>query len=102
VYVPANGAQNLILTIPAFILSEICSNYVNQDWIIDTKNGVNGDTNLFGINVTSLNIAPWSLNLNYQPDATLFVIPLIALIVVIRNAKNKDEEIIYTLEGETP
>lgn len=94
--------KTLLLTIPAFILSEICSNYVNQNWIIDIKNGINGNSNLFGLNTTPLNISTWSLHLNYQPNATLFIIPLIATFVLIVNAKKTEETDNYTLDGETP
>jgi len=94
--------KTLYFTIPVFVFSELISNYVYRSWIIDIKNGINGDTNIFGLNVTSLNLAPWSLNLDYQTDAALFVIPLIAVFVLIRNAIRKEETANYTLEGETP
>jgi hypothetical protein len=61
-------------------------------WLIDTKNGINGNTGLFGINATFLHMDPGTINLDYKPSVELFIIPLIALVVVLRNKKSREEE----------
>ncbi|MBC7400500.1 MAG: hypothetical protein H7289_11185 [Mucilaginibacter sp.] len=83
--------KTLFLPIAALILSEICSHYVNNAWLIDTKNGINGNAGLFGINATFLNMNSGTLNLSYKPGIQLFIIPLIALAIVLRNTKSREE-----------
>ena len=93
----------LYLTIPAFVFSELISNYVFRDWIIDTKNGINGNAGLFGNNATFLNMDPGSLNLDYRPNVGLFIIPVIATVVILLDAKNRENKLVnYNLDGETP
>jgi hypothetical protein len=82
----------LFLAIVAFVLSEICSHYVQNAWLIDTKNGINGNTELFGINATFSNMNFGTLNLSYERGIQLFIIPLIALSVVLLNTKLREEE----------
>jgi len=81
----------LFLTLPAFILSEICSHYVYNDWLIDIKNGINGSANIFGVNATFLNMDSGSLNLDYRPGVGLFIIPVIATVVILLDAKNREK-----------
>jgi hypothetical protein len=84
--------KTLFLAIVALVLAEICSHYVHNAWLIDTKNGINGNTGLFGINATFLHMDPGTINLDYKPSVELFIIPLIALVVVLRNKKSREEE----------
>lgn len=72
----------LFYTLIAFTVSEILGHWITKDWIIDVKNGINGNPDLFGNNATFLNRNQARLDLDYHFDLTLFIIPIIALLTL--------------------
>jgi hypothetical protein len=83
--------KTLLLGIVVFVASEFISHYVSNDWLIDIKNGVNGNAGLFGVNATFQKLNDPVLDLDYHPATYLFMIMLIALIVVTRNRRDREE-----------
>lgn len=83
----------LFWSLPALVVSEVISHHVVNSWIIDVKNGINGKWDLFGVNATFPNGNDPIINLDYQPNIGLFILPLIALAVLRINMKRKEEQL---------
>ncbi|MFD2144158.1 hypothetical protein [Mucilaginibacter antarcticus] len=83
----------LIIAVCAFAVSELLSNGITKAWVLDTKNGINGNPDLFGGNATFKNRNPGAMVLKYQFHHNLFIAPIIALVLIVaeNNKRSKKE-----------
>lgn len=93
--------KGLFISLILFAFAEWISSIVYSDWVIDTKHGINGNGLLFGINATFPNATWATLDLSYHADVSRFIVPLIALAVLMRNARKREVPADDTFDNAT-